>query len=199
MTVHDSSEWDSTSRLRMTNNVTSFSLNPSITRKSDHGEKYIKTTAFVRSFARSFVRSSRRPGPRIATPRATSRTMFATTTTMTTTVVVPSTRVPARSARGRGRCVARRVQLLVSSTRETTTTATIATDARATVTAVATAAIVLAPRAAMAEEISPFAGVVDISVLLLLAFLAKLGNEKAARDSASKTRAGSSGKRGGRR
>jgi len=120
----------------------------------------------------------------------------------TTTTTVPSTRLPARASRGCGRCVARRVQVLASSTRETTTTTTtttIATDARATVTAVATAAIVLAPRAAMAEEISPFAGVVDISVLLLLAFLAKLGNEKAARDSASKTRAGSSRKRGGRR
>jgi len=35
--------------------------------------------------------------------------------------------------------------------------------------------------AARAEEISPFAGVVDVSVLLLVAFLWKLGNEKSAK------------------
>ena len=43
---------------------------------------------------------------------------------------------------------------------------------------------------ATSGEISPFAGVVDISVLALLAYFAKLGNEKAARESASKTKVG---------
>jgi hypothetical protein len=42
--------------------------------------------------------------------------------------------------------------------------------------------------AATAEGISPFAGVVDVSVLALLAYFAKLGNEKAARESAAKTK-----------
>ena len=59
-----------------------------------------------------------------------------------------------------------------------TTTTTIATDARATATAIATAAFVLAPRAAMAGDVSPFAGVVDVSVLALVAYLAALGNER---------------------
>ena len=48
---------------------------------------------------------------------------------------------------------------------------------------------------ATSGEISPFAGVVDISVLALLAYFAKLGNEKAARESASKTKVGRNGKK----
>jgi len=54
------------------------------------------------------------------------------------------------------------------------------------------AAFVLAPRAAMAGDVSPFAGVVDVSVLALVAYLAALGNERAASKArASKTRDGS--------
>ena len=114
-----------------------------------------------------------------------------------------STVVPARAVRGRGRCASRRRVEARSSARarpiETTTT-TIATDARATATAIATAAFVLAARAAMAGDVSPFAGVVDVFVLALVAYLAKLGNERAAkRARASKTRDGSPRTRRGRR
>ena len=82
----------------------------------------------------------------------------------------------------------------------TTTTTTIATDARATTTSIATAAFVLAPRPAMAGDVSPFAGVVDVSVLALVAYLAVLGNQRAERRArASKTRDGSPRGRRGRR
>ena len=85
-------------------------------------------------------------------------------------------------------------------TTTTTTTTTIAAAARATATSIATAAFVLAPRAAMAGDVSPFAGVVDVSVLALVAYLAALGNERAARRArASKTRDGSPRTRRGRR
>ena len=77
-------------------------------------------------------------------------------------------------------------------TTTTTTTTTIATDARATAASIATAAFVLAPTPAMAGDVSPFAGVVDVSVLALVAYLAALGNERAASKArASKTRDGS--------
>ena len=53
----------------------------------------------------------------------------------------------------------------------------------------ATAMPAMADEAVSASaEISPFAGVVDVSVLALLAYFAKLGNEKAAREAQSKTK-----------
>jgi len=40
------------------------------------------------------------------------------------------------------------------------------------------------------EGVSPFAGAVDVAALMVLAYFAKLGNEKAARESATKANAG---------
>lgn len=48
---------------------------------------------------------------------------------------------------------------------------------------------------ASAEEISPYAGVVDVTVLLALAYLAKLGNDKSARASEAKTKTSRAGKK----
>lgn len=90
------------------------------------------------------------------------------------------------------------------SGRSATTTRAVTADASRTVALLSTrlneasvAVVFMAATAmpAMADEavsasaeISPFAGVVDVSVLALLAYFAKLGNEKAAREAQSKTK-----------
>lgn len=74
----------------------------------------------------------------------------------------------------------------------TTRAVKVPADASRTVALVfmaATAMPAMADEAVSASaEISPFAGVVDVSVLALLAYFAKLGNEKAAREAQSKTK-----------
>ena len=118
--------------------------------------------------------------------------MIATMTMTTTTTTVRA--VPVRGAPVRGRC-ARGCGV---TTRATTRDAGRVRAAEATTAALRAAALFAcfpafaedAAAVATSGEISPFAGVVDISVLALLAYFAKLGNEKAARESASKTKVG---------
>ena len=57
----------------------------------------------------------------------------------------------------------------------------------ATATATATPTMAMAMEGS-GQEISPFAGAVDVAALAVLAYLAKLGNEKAARESSAKTK-----------
>ena len=125
----------------------------------------------------SFRRETDRPTTHIATT-----TMIATTTTTTATTTRPTTRTRARTTRAATRARDARRD-------ETTTTV----GRVATAVAMATATATATPTMAMAmegsgQEISPFAGAVDVAALAVLAYLAKLGNEKAARESSAKTK-----------
>ena len=70
----------------------------------------------------------------------------------------------------------------------TTTTTTTGRVATALAAAMLTPAMAMAMDEGSAGEISPFAGAVDVAALAVLAYLAKLGNEKAARESSAKTK-----------
>jgi hypothetical protein len=134
------------------------------------------------------------PPPTIfATSAATAATLPTTTSRSTTT-----TRPRAwRSGRSVTPTKTRAVKLPADAPRIKALLSTGLSDASAVVVFMAATAMpAMAEEAVSASaEISPFAGVVDVSVLALLAYFAKLGNEKAAREAQGKTKTGRSTKR----
>jgi len=134
------------------------------------------------------------PPPTIfATSAATAATLPTITSRSTTT-----TRPRAwRSGRSVTPTKTRAVKLPADAPRIKALLSTGLSDASAVVVFMAATAMPATAEEAVSAsaEISPFAGVVDVSVLALLAYFAKLGNEKAAREAQGKTKTGRSTKR----
>lgn len=118
----------------------------------------------------------------------TPTTIFATSAG-TTAPTTPRTRSRAGRS-GRSATTTRAVKVPADASRTVALLSTRLNEASAAVVFMAATAMpAMADEAVSASaEISPFAGVVDVSVLALLAYFAKLGNEKAAREAQSKTK-----------
>jgi hypothetical protein len=117
----------------------------------------------------------------------TPTTIFATSAG-TTAPTTPRTR--SRAGRSGRSTTTRAVKVPADASRTVALLSTRLNEASAAVVFMAATAMpAMADEAVSASaEISPFAGVVDVSVLALLAYFAKLGNEKAAREAQSKTK-----------
>ena len=120
----------------------------------------------------------------------TPTTIFATRAG-TTTPTTPRTRSRAGRS-GRSATTTRAVKVPADASRTVALLSTRLNEASSVVVFMAATAMPAmadeAVSASASAEISPFAGVVDVSVLALLAYFAKLGNEKAAREAQSKTK-----------
>lgn len=120
----------------------------------------------------------------------TPTTIFATSAATTTPTTTTRSRAGRSGRSGRWATTTRAVKVPADASRTVALLSTRLNEASAAVVFMAATAMpAMADGTVSASaEISPFAGVVDVSVLALLAYFAKLGNEKAAREAQSKTK-----------